>query len=182
MITKDEIIKIINPETDLEKRILNDSVFISGVNYGKVRNGHPEGEIIYHIRDIFRNIDNENHTSSVRSKLRLIALFHDTFKFKVNYDLPRVGENHHGYKARKFAERYISDKDILQIIECHDDAYNIWKRSSRRNEWEKGEKDLLKFIDKINDIDLYSYFYYCDNSTGSKKNDDYEWFLEISGL
>lgn len=180
--TKNEIIEILNPETDLEKMILNDSLFIIGVDYGKVRNGHPEGKIIYHIRDVFKNIDKHYEDDEQRKKLRLIALFHDTCKFQVDYDQRRVGENHHGYLARKFAEKYISDKDILMIIEHHDDAYNIWKRSGKRNEWDKGEKDLIRLLDKINDPYLYSTFYLCDNSTGSKKNDDYEWFLEISGL
>ena len=178
-----DFIKILNPETELERNILKDPIFIKGALYGKERPGHPEGMVVSHIRDIFRNINEyKNITSDVRNKLRLIALFHDTCKFQVNYDLPRVGENHHGYKACKFAEKYIKDEDILQIIQHHDDAYNIWKRSSRRNEWDKGEKDLLRLIDKIDDIELYSIFYFCDNSTGSKNNDDYKWFLEVSGL
>jgi hypothetical protein len=176
-----DFIKILDPETELERKILIDPIFIKGVQYGRSRPGHPEGQIIFHIRDIFRNIDNCKYVNpEERRKLRLIALFHDTCKFQVNYDLPRVGDNHHGYLARKFAEKYITDEDILQIIDHHDDAYNIWKRSSKRNEWDKGEKDLLKLVDKINDINLYSWFYFCDNSTGNKSQGDYEWFLNIT--
>lgn len=176
-----DFVKILKPETELERKILSDPIFIKGASHGKERPGHPEGQVVYHIRDIFKNID-EYVTPKQRSKLRLIALFHDTCKFQVNSDLPRSGENHHGWLAMKFAEKYITDEDILQIIDCHDDAYNIWKRSNKRNEWEKGEKDLLKFIDKINDLELFSWFYLCDNSTGKKINDDYTWFTKISGL
>lgn len=174
--------EILKPETELEKRIISDPTFIKGALYGKERPGHPEGKVVYHIKDVLKNIDEHYEDDEQRTKLRLIALFHDTCKFQVDYDQRRVGENHHGYLARKFAEKYITDKDILMIIEHHDDAYNIWKRSNKRNEWEKGERDLLRLVDKMNDPDLYSTFYLCDNSTGTKKNDDYDWFLEISGL
>lgn len=177
-----DFVEILKPETDLERRIISDPIFIKGSMYGKERPGHPEGKVVYHIRDVFKNINKHYEDDEQRKKLRLIALIHDTCKFQVDYDQRRVGENHHGYLARKFAEKYIMDKDILMIIEHHDDAYNIWKRSDKRNEWDKGVKDLLRLLDKINDLDLYSIFYLCDNSTGSKKNDDYNWFLEISGL
>lgn len=174
-----DILDILKPETDLEKIILQDPVFIEGCMFGKVRPGHPEGLVIYHIRDIFKNIDSLHLKNEDRSKLRLIALFHDTCKFQVNSELPRIGKNNHGWLARQFAEKYITDEDILQIIQYHDTAYNIWKRSSKRNEWKDGEKDLIKFISKISDNFLYSLFYSCDNSTGDKKNEDFEWYIKI---
>jgi len=179
--TIEEIFELLKPETELEKLILSDPIFIDGLLYGKERPGHPEGKIIFHIRDVFKNIDEcEYVTSQQRTKLRLIAFFHDICKFQVNYDLPRIGDNHHSKLAFKFAEKYITDVDILNVIKYHDDAYNIWKRSYKRNEWEKGEKDLLKLLNKITDINLYKYFYYCDNSTGDKEQNDFYWFLKIS--
>lgn len=173
--------EILKPETELEKQILSDPIFIKGVLYGKERPGHPEGQVVLHIRDIFRNIDKCQYvTPKQRTKLRLIALFHDTCKFQVNYDLPRIGDNHHSKLAYEFAKKYITDVDILNVIKYHDDAYNIWKRSYKRNEWEKGEKDLLKLLSKITDINLYEWFYFCDNSTGNKEQNDFDWFIKIS--
>jgi hypothetical protein len=179
--TKEEIIELLKPETDLEKIIINDPMFIEGVLYGPVRPGHPEGKILFHIRDIFKNIEDGQYiTPDERIKLRIIALFHDTCKFQINRDLPRIGKNNHGYLARKFAENYITDDDILQVIHYHDTAYNIWKRSIKRNKLEDGEKDLIKLIGTINDINLYTWFYMCDNSTGDKTQGDFDWFLKIS--
>lgn len=176
----DKITDILHLETKLEKTIVNDPIFIQGAFHGKIRPGHPEGFIVYHIRDIFENIDKCHLKSSERKKLRLIALFHDICKFQVNRSLPRIGKNNHGWLARQFAQNYITDENILQIIHYHDTAYNIWKRSEKRDEWKDGEKDLLKFISTINDLGLYTWFYFCDNSTGDKTQGDFEWFFKLS--
>ena len=175
----DEITDILTLETELEKTIVNDPIFIQGAFHGKKRPGHPEGKIILHIKDIFENIDKCHLQDSERKKLRLIALIHDICKYQVNRDIPRVGENNHGWLAYQYAQNYITDVNILQIIQYHDKAYNIWKRSVKRDEWKDGEKDLLKFISTINDLELYTWFYFCDNSTGDKTRNDFDWFYKL---
>jgi hypothetical protein len=44
-------------------------------------------------------------------KLRIIAIIHDTFKYKVDRSKPKEGENHHGMLARRFAEKFITSAD-----------------------------------------------------------------------
>lgn len=174
-----DIIEILQPETELERRLIIDLPFIQGVMYGKERSGHPEGTVIYHIREVLKNINKYSKNSEQREKLRLIAFIHDTFKYLVDYNQHRVGDNHHSRKACEYAKNFITDPDVLQVIRYHDDAYNIWKRGNRRNELDKSEKELLKFISKINDLDLYFTFYRCDNETGDKTQDDLIWANEI---
>ena len=174
-----DFVEILNPETELERRILADPEFIKGAMYGKERKGHPEGQVVYHIREVLQNVDKYNETDYQREQLRLIALIHDTFKYQVNLSLPKYGDNHHSRLAWKFAQKYIKDQDILQVIKYHDDAYNTWKRATRSGDWEKAKKQAYDLMDKINDLDLYLMFYRCDNETGDKTQDDLIWFKEL---
>jgi hypothetical protein len=71
------------------------------------------------------------------------------------------------------------DIDILQIIERHDDAHNIWNRGFRRGDWEKAEMELNKLTESLNYPYLFATFYQTDSFTGDKTPDGYEWFLKI---
>ncbi len=178
MLNIDEIRDIIKPETDLEIEIINDPEFIEGCNYGKPRKGHKEGAVIYHIGEVLRNVD--KYADQYRDKLRLITILHDTFKYKVDRTKPKHGDNHHGMIARGFAEKYIVDLDILDIIELHDEAYNAWQKGNR-GDWVKAEKRAYKLIELLvekNILHLYMIFYKCDGETGDKTPDDAIWFKE----
>lgn len=170
--------QIIKPETELEHRIVHDPEFVEGALWGEARRGHPEGKVVYHISEVLANVD--KHSKSYdREELRLISIIHDTFKHKVDRDKPRSGENHHAMIARRFAEKYITDTKILDIIELHDEAYNAWGAGNRRGDWRYAERRASKLLDRLGDnLDLFLKFYQCDNETGDKENIDYEWFLE----
>lgn len=176
----EEIREILKPESELEKRIVNDPDFIEGAGYGKPRPGHPEGKVVYHIREVLDNV--EKHPE-MRENLRLIALIHDTFKNKVDQTKPKSGENHHAMIARRFAEKFIQiPKDVLDIIELHDEAYNAWQQGGRKGNWYKAEERagaLMKRLATHDRGNLYSAFYLCDNQTGDKEQENYEWFYNF---
>jgi hypothetical protein len=175
-----ELIKdIIKPESGIEEAIIADLDFIQGAMYGKPRPGHPEGQVIYHIKDVLANIDKFYKDDWDRSELRMIAIIHDTFKYKVDQTKPKVGENHHGMIARRFAEKYIKNDRILKIIELHDEAYNSWQKGGRRGDWYGAKKraiSLIKTLAELDGVEMYMKFYRCDNATGDKLSDNYEWF------
>ena len=157
--------------------IFNDPEYIIGLTWGKPRPGHPEGSVQAHINDVIANIDTVYKDDDDYEKHIFIARVHDTFKYQVGTSLPKSGENHHAMKARRFAEKYIDDKDVLDIIELHDEAYNSWRKGSLKNDWDGATKRANKLINRLGkNIDLYLKFYICDNSTGDKKGDDYIWF------
>ena len=117
-----------------------------------------------------------------RSDLRLIAILHDTFKYKVDQTKPKVGENHHGAIARKFAENYCNNTNVLQVILLHDDAYNAWSAGGRHGDWYKAKRraeKLISDLDALGSLDLYLKFYRCDNATGDKSQDNYDWFMDL---
>jgi hypothetical protein len=170
---------IIQPETELESLIIQDSDFIAGALWGKPRNGHPEGQVIYHIGDVLKNVDSFS-TKNDRSVLRSVAIIHDTFKYRVDKTKSKSGENHHAMIARRFAEKYISDTKILDIIELHDEAYNAYCVGSIKGKWDRAEARTKALVERLGDsLELYLTFYRCDNTTGDKNNDDFVWFNNI---
>jgi hypothetical protein len=173
---------IIKPETATEVMIMNDSEFIEGAMLGEPRSGHPEGKIIYHIEEVLNNVSkcaSVEYAMESRKTLRLISLVHDTFKHKVNYSKPKVGDNHHAMIARRFAEKYTTDRITLDIIELHDEAYNAWCMGNRKGNWKGAEERAKRLIQHFGDwLVLYKTFYWCDNNTGDKAQDCFEWFEE----
>ena len=173
---------IVKAENGIEAAIASHVDFIEGCSYGKPRSGHPEGKVIYHVKEVLENIDKFYGNDHDRDKLRLIALVHDTFKHKVDRNQPKVGANHHGTIARVFAQQFTQDHMILQIIEKHDEAYNAWGIGARRGKWYKAEERANRLIEGLlieGGLGLYIKFYKCDNLTGDKEQDNYDWFINL---
>ena len=112
---KTTIKQIVKPENGIEVAIVSHADFIEGASYGKPRSGHPEGKVIYHVKEVLENIDKFYADDDKRTELRLIALVHDTFKHKVDQRKPKVGENHHGTIARVFTQEFTHDAGVLKI-------------------------------------------------------------------
>ena len=181
IIQRQKIQELIKPQTDLEFRIVTHSDFVDGCNYGKPRKGHPEGQVLYHVLEVLENVEKFYKDDGDYESLRLIALIHDSFKYKVDRTKPKCGENHHGMIARRFAEYFVRNTKILNIIELHDEAYNSWCKGDRDGKWDKAEvraKALIKKLESINAMELYIKFYCCDNNTGDKSQNNYDWFVE----
>ena len=157
-----------------------ESEFVEGCNYGKPRSGHPEGKVIFHIYEVLKNVEKYSNSLN-RNDLRTISFVHDTFKYQVDKTKPKVGENHHGYFARKFLDRFVSDLGILEVTELHDEGYNSWCDIKRRGV-EAANTRAINLADRLsesNSIGLYLKFYRCDNETGDKERDNFIWFNQL---
>ncbi len=167
-------------ETDLERTIAADPVWQQGVIWGKPRSGHLEGAVQYHIADVLANIDRQHLTPEERRKLRLIALIHDTFKYRVNELKPKMGNNHHAHIARVFAEKYIHDPEILDLIELHDEAYNSWRLGTYKGRWEHAEERVNNLLARLGLLlPLYVRFFLADSQTDSKDQAPVQWFIHL---
>jgi hypothetical protein len=167
-------------ETDLERAIASNPAWQQGVVWGKPRSGHAEGPVMYHIVDVLANIDRQNPPPEVRRDLRLLALIHDTFKYRVNELRPKIGTNHHGYIARCFAEQYIHDPTLLDIIELHDEAYNSWRLGAYKHRWEHAEERIANLFTRLGtSLPLYVRFFLADSQTDSKDKAPVTWFLDL---
>ena len=170
----------IEPETERERRIVEDSEWLTGAAWGDPRPGHPEGEVRAHIEEVLANVDRVALDPSDRERLRFVALIHDTFKHRVDRGKPRVGENHHAAIARQFAGRFSADQELLEVIELHDEAYNAWAKGERSGDWEAAEARARRLLDRLGtSTAFYVRFYRADNETGSKDQAPLEWFERL---
>ena len=112
-------------ESDLEARIVADPAWQEGARWGEPRPGHPEGSVASHIAEVVTNVDRHAIDQDDRARLRLVALVHDTFKYQVDQSKPKSGDNHHAMLARRFAEGYVEDPELLDVIELHDEASTL---------------------------------------------------------
>lgn len=175
---QDLISDLIQPETALEKIILQDKSFQEGLFWGKPRRGHPEGKVIFHIREVLGNVEKVVEDDVMRQQLRLITIIHDTFKFQEDTSYPRDWDKHHALLARNFAERFIDDDTILDIIELHDEAYYCWRWENRYFRPEIAKRRKQNLLDRIGEenMQLYYLFFKCDTQTGDKTQEPVAWF------
>lgn len=166
---------------DTERAIVESPEWQTGCAYGTPRPGHPEGQVIYHVAEVLANVERLYSQHPLNPALRLIALVHDTFKYQVDPKRPKTGTNHHGWYARCFAQRYITDPATLDVIELHDEAYNAWQNGSRDGKWEKAERRARALVERLGTaLPLYLAFFECDNLTGDKDQAPVAWFRQIA--
>lgn len=178
--------QLLRPETELEQHLLSLPEFQVGLLWGRPRFGHPEGEIAFHVREIWANIDRIEHLSKeTRRQLRLIALVHDTFKYAEERTRPRNWAQHHGPLARRFLEKYTDERAVLDVVEAHDDAYYAWLgHKSEAFRRENPDKTLEHLLKKVNHcLQLYYLFFKCDTQTGDKIQAPVHWFEQnVAGI
>ena len=177
---REDIELLISPKTHTETQIINDSEFITGVLWGKPRPGHPEGEVLLHVKEVLDNVDKYFKEDRDWVSLRLISIIHDSFKYKVDRDKHKSGENHHAMIARRFAEKYIENTSLLDIIELHDEIYNSFMMIERKNNVRGAEKRIDTLIERLGDnFDLFVKFTKCDSETGDKELSCNIWFKNL---
>jgi hypothetical protein len=179
ILTDKEIRDTLKPETDLEDLLALHPDVRKGLGWGEPRYGHPEGMVLYHVPDIFENIDSlmPPPPKNEREQLRLIALLHDSFKYAEHKGSPRDWSRHHGILARQFADQFVTDKTVLDIIELHDEAYYCWRLEALLHNPEKSAARFAQLLERIGDcLQLYYTFFKCDTRTGDKTQAPVKWF------
>ena len=149
---------------------------LKGLAWGQPRAGHPEGAVGIHVSHLLETLDRSGITGEQREALRFMALVHDSFKYQVWERLPRIGENHHAMRARRFAERFTDDERILAAIELHDRPYALWRKLRRRGELD--ERAFERMTDRISDPELFLRFIELDGSTEGKRPEPIAWFRD----
>jgi HD domain len=168
------------PEGRVEQQIVFDEEWIEGAAWGDPRPGHPEGIVAGHIAEVLENIERIALDGEDRQRLRFVALIHDTFKHRVDRERARTGDNHHATIARRFAEKYTDDDELLKVVELHDEAYNSWIKGERGGKWEAAEQRARRLVDRLgSSLGLYLRFYRADNTTGSKSQEPLQWFEQL---
>lgn len=167
-------------ETPLEYTIAADPIWQRGIAWGWPRPGHAEGKVMYHIADVLANVERYALSTDDRRDLRLITLTHDSLKFRVDPELPRSGDNHHAARARRFAQRYITDERVLTIVELHDEGIHLWNRWHYTHDIPQIQARMDTLLDQLGEYWLlFVQFFRCDNDTPSKHPEPVLWFEEL---
>ena len=180
----DKAIEYLVPENELEFQFLQNPDFQKGLFWGMPRYGHPEGKVVYHIREVLDNIDKLPISALQRRQLRIVTFVHDTFKYREHRGTPRDWTKHHAVLAKLFLENYIDDQLLLDLTEFHDDAYYVWRTKFQLQDKQLAAtrlEELYKRFDK--NMQLYYLFFKCDTCTGDKNPAPLKWFEEtIQGI
>ena len=110
------------PESELERRLLEDPELQRGWAWGSPRHGHPEGAVGRHVQAMLAEIAPDD---PLRTELRLLTLLHDTFKVDAREGLPYSPDADHAQMAARFVEL---DASTLG----KDPAFLEWFRASVR--------------------------------------------------
>ena len=184
--TEKDILALLKPETEIEHLILTYPEVLQGLDWGEPRFGHPEGKVVYHVAEIYNNLEyiRPKLSTDDRKTLRTIALLHDTFKFREDKSEPRDWTKHHSALAANFAENIIKDSIILDITRQHDEAFYCWKLYALEEQPKAAFDRLNWLMEKIGYcLQLYYIFFTCDTATGDKNQTPVCWFEQnISGL
>ena len=171
-----ELIQGFRPEGPIETTISHQPELLGGLAWGKPRDAHPEGAVGVHVAQLLRLIDSHDEDDERRALLRLVAIVHDSFKYRVRKLLPRTGENHHAMRARRFMERFTDDERLLATIELHDRPYAIWRKMKRKGRLD--EKALETMLHRIPDHELFLRFVEIDGSSEAKDPEPVRWFRD----
>jgi hypothetical protein len=169
-----ELIPGFKPENELERKLVEDPELREGLAWGEPRKGHPEGSVGAHVGQMLEALDRDPPDPERRSILRIVALLHDSMKYRVQDWRPKVRGNHHATRARRFAEGYTNDDRILTTVEHHDRPYNIWRKMRRTGRLD--EERFSGMLSEIPDMPLFLRFVELDGSTEGKDPEPIEWF------
>jgi hypothetical protein len=168
-------------ETELERSLAAEPEWREGIEWGEARRGHPEGAVKHHVADVLANVEREATSPDERRRLRLVALVHDTFKYRAPEGSARVGsEGHHGTQAARFLERFVDDEEVIRVVRWHDEAFAAWL-GLRRGDRRGAEERARALVERLGPaLPLYLRFFRADNATEGKRPDAVEWFEAVA--
>jgi hypothetical protein len=159
-------------------KLMRDPRYLSNIEYGKPRSGHPEGKVRNHIAELESNLEKlvrRGISSEDFWKLKFLVHVHDTFKAEAEEDVPILHPRSHASLAREFAAKLTDDADLLNMIQFHDENYALWKQFSQAKLYDA--ERLEKLIKTIRDWDLFLIFLIIDGCTEGKERAKLVWFI-----
>jgi hypothetical protein len=164
---------------EIIEKIIADPRYQKNIEYGEPRSGHPEGKVKHHIAELEENLEKlaARHGISEEQhwKLKFLIHVHDTFKADATPDEPILSPNSHASLAKKFASEFITEEDLLNMIQFHDVNFALWKQFAAT-----GSYDVQRFenlLETIQDWNLFMMFMIIDGNTQGKDPNKIRWFI-----
>jgi hypothetical protein len=164
---------------EIIKQIKADPRYQRNIEYGEPRNGHPEGKVKFHIADLESNLEilrERNISDSDYWKLKFIIHVHDSFKAEAQTETSTLHPQNHASLAREYASQFTDDADLLNMIQFHDENYNLWLGYLKTGDYDMGRFQNL--LDTIKNWDLFLMFLIIDGCTEGKDLAKLSWFID----
>lgn len=159
--------------------MVQDEAYLSNIDWGKPRQGHPEGTIRAHIQDLEANLERLKPFISEEQfwKLRVLIHVHDAFKGVAAQNVAIVHPQSHASLAREFLAGYTADADLLNMVQFHDEPFAVWRQF--RHQEKLNHPRLNALIETIEDWDLFLMFQLVDGLTTGKEANHLVWFIDL---
>lgn len=154
-----------------------DPRYVSNLDWGEPRSGHPEGTIRAHIAELEQNLRRlePRLTRSEIDRLRLLIHTHDTFKPDAKPGVPIADPRSHASLARAFLAEFFPEPDLLAIVQYHDEPFALWNRTRGGRPCDAAR--LERLLTAITRHDLFSAFLLIDGCTRGKSGDPLRWWF-----
>jgi hypothetical protein len=158
--------------------ITRDPRYQRNLDWGEARPGHPEGTVRAHIGELERNLDALRHKLSERDywRLRVLIHTHDTFKGEAQTGVPIRAPASHASLARAFLADFCADRDILTMVQYHDEPFALWRQVASKGKF--NQERLTALLAGIRDWNLFLAFNIIDGCTEGKAREPLRWFFE----
>jgi hypothetical protein len=163
----------------LVARVMADPRYLTNIEYGQPRSGHPEGTVKAHIAELEANLDALKPRLADEQtywKLKFLIHVHDSFKADATPGVPILDPRSHASLATAFAAEFTDDPDLLNMIQFHDENYALWRQAAQ-----SGSDDPQRFhtlLDTIQGWDLFLLFLIVDGCTRGKDLSKLVWFIQ----
>ena len=157
------------------RQIIESPEYLRNIDWGRPRRGHPEGTVRAHIEELELNLAAFEGQISPEEywKLQILIHVHDSFKADAKRGVPITHPESHASLARKFLQGITEDRDLLNMVQYHDEPYALWRQNQANGSCNRGRLD--KLLDCIDDWCLFFKFLPIDGMTYGKSSAPLYW-------
>ena len=167
---------------EIFQRIQEDQRYLTQIEWGEPRPGHPEGTVKAHLDELEQNRlrFGQRFSATDHCKLQILIHTHDTFKAVAREGVAITHPDSHASLARTFLAEFCDDLDLLNMVQLHDEPYALWRQATRLKGINQARWKTL--LGSIVDWDLFLAFLIIDGCTAGKGRDKLHWFFsEVAG-
>ncbi len=162
-------------------RIQADERYLSNLDWGEPRAGHPEGTVRAHIRDLEANLKflQPRLLDVEVDDLLVLIHVHDTFKADAAAGVAITHPRSHASLARSFLAEFTDDPVLLASVQYHDEPFALWRQVAQRGHC--SDERFQNLLTNIGNWQLFGAFLLIDGCTPGKETASLEWFLPLVG-
>jgi hypothetical protein len=159
-----------------------DPRYLSNLDWGQARRGHPEGTVRAHIAEIEPNLEllRPKLTEEEFWKLKLLIHTHDSFKAESEPGVPITHPQSHASLACVFLSTHCDDGDLHAMVQYHDEPFALYRQFETKGNYNQERFNAL--LTAIRDWNLFLAFNIIDGCTPGKSRAPLYWFMgEVAG-